>query len=166
MYWATSIQALGTEVAVQTYCVAIYVINLREELHNVCPMLASNCALSLRTWSHKLLPMPPNNHPGIYRQFKTGYFNVQKMKNVFSALANAPVSWTGKGTDSRTWWCTWVDCLERWMVTMPEISCIISEFERICQTANDSEKSHKHDEQYRGVQNKLCLTSMRSSVCI
>ena len=77
MCWGTSIQVLGTDVAARTYGATICTINSWEKPHYVCPMLVSNCALAIRTWSHELLLMahdphqwygqPTNNHPEIYR---------------------------------------------------------------------------------------------------
>jgi len=50
--------------------------------------------------------------------------------------------------------------LEMWMVAGPETSRVVfefEEFEKRFQAANDREKSHKHHEQYFGVQNKFVI---------
>jgi len=53
---ATSIELQRTDVAARTNGTTIYAINSREELHNVCPMFASNCPLALRTSSIEIMP--------------------------------------------------------------------------------------------------------------
>jgi len=101
----------------------------------------------------------PNNHPELYRQFKKGLFAVQKTKNVFSALAidqcHEQVNELIKGDGGAVGLTENPQAFERWMVAVPEISRVVLEFKKSFQASNDREKSHKHHEQYPGVQNKF-----------
>ena len=84
-------------------------------------------------------------HPSVYSKFEEGFFVVQKTQHHFSKIAldqnheqmNEVIKGVGL-TENET-------ALKRWMVSGPEIACIVNEFEDCC--SRDTTTSHLHHNQ-------------------
>ena len=97
-------------------------------------------------------------HPGVYHEFMSGHFAVQKTNKVFSAISidqcHEQMNKLIKGEGGAVGLTEDPQALERWMVAGPEISRLILEFETSFQ-APKPEKSNLHHEQNLNTQNKF-----------
>ena len=97
-----------------------------------------------------------SNYPITIHEYIGSSRKVQKTKNVLCTLTidqcHEQVNEMIKGNVGAVGLTENLQSLERWTVTGQEISRVILEFEKSFHAANDRQKSHKHHEQYPGVQ--------------
>lgn len=91
----------------------------------------------------------PSKHPQIYDAFKNGLFVVQKSKKPFSSIgtdeAHEQNNGVLKGDAGVTDLLTKPDAMNRWMLSGPEVSKCILEFQNSCSISDEVVKPH-HEE--------------------
>ena len=108
-------------------------------------------------------------HPAILAEFEAGKFTVHKTRNKFSAMAidqcheqnNAIIKQSG-GAIGLT---TNPSALRRWMVAGPEISRIVTDFEKCALEKQAGSSDYRHHEQYAGVQARF-ITEVGSLITV
>ena len=157
-YWATTMEL---ELCILTYVRSLREANFSMNLDALTELVPWFFALDHTNYA-RWIPVHlrdmadlPSTHPAIYRDFNKGHFVAQKTKRVFSAISmdqaheqnNACVKGDGGAvglTDNPS-------ALRRWMISGPEVSRVIGEFES-SQLKESRKVDTRHHDQTASVQ--------------